>query len=82
MTNEETILEIKQLMRQHDWSYEFSEDQRHWRVGSSQKREILDLISKISVYYIPALLDDCVPEYVRYDWEQSIIMRYRAERNQ
>ena len=39
--------EIKQLMQAHDWFFDYSDDQRDWRKGLSEKAVILQKMREI-----------------------------------
>ena len=61
------IEDIKSLMEDHDWYFDFSDDIRHWRKGSYEKQQILSLMRKIPMREIPELMK-LVPEDLRTQW--------------
>lgn len=61
------IDQIKSLMQTHDWFFDYSDDMRDWRKGSSEKQAILTLMRKIPMREIPELIK-LVPERLRQQW--------------
>lgn len=58
---------IKALMKNHDWFFDYSDDQKNWRNGMAEKERILTLMRQIPMCEVPALLE-LVPEKLRDQW--------------
>jgi len=61
------IDQIKSLMQKHDWHYEYADDNKSYYAGLHEKSQILQLMRKIPMKEIPALLE-LVPKDLRAKW--------------
>lgn len=73
MANQESVDQIKSLMQKHDWFFDYSDDHRDWRKGSTEKQEILALMRKIPMNQIPELMK-LVPEKLQTQWMLELQM--------
>ena len=47
--NVDGLPELKRLLAEHDWYFEYSEDFRVWRVGSDQRKAIKALAKELGM---------------------------------
>jgi hypothetical protein len=66
------LTKIKERMQNHDWFFEFADDQTQWRRGSSEREDILRLAQQIPASQLPELLE-LVPDELKELW--SIALR-------
>lgn len=59
--------ELIELMKSHDWFYEFSDDQRTWRKGSAERTELVTRLRKVPGHELVELLK-LVPEELRTEF--------------
>ena len=45
--NKERLLQLDQLMKNHDWYYEMSDEHRVWESGRVERNEIENLMEKL-----------------------------------
>ena len=55
---------LKQLLKQHDWFFEFADDRVHWAKGHDERKVILALIKEQPDALIPEIMN-LVPEQFR-----------------
>lgn len=62
--------ELEELLKTHDWYYEFADDMSYWRPGSEQKMRILHLLKELPYAEALAIVDKYIPnhESIRADW--------------
>lgn len=40
------LLVLSQRLREHDWTYQYSDDHRYWRAGEASWKRILELLRR------------------------------------
>ena len=58
---------ITKLMRNHDWYFEYSDDQKVWKRGWREKYEIMDLLKKIPLNELEIYIK-LIPNDFRTKW--------------
>ena len=43
LLNEDKLSDFENLLKSHDWYYDYSDDHSKWKRGSEQRKKILDL---------------------------------------
>ena len=63
--------ELKRLLAEHDWYFEYSDDFRVWRVGSDQRKAIKALAKELGIEIYEAAFEafqnDKLKEFVEAD---------------
>jgi len=55
------IEQLIELLKNHDWFYEYSDDMDQWRKGDNERRFIMVELTKIPPSDLNSLLDTHVP---------------------
>jgi len=63
--------QLKSLLKNFDWTYEYSDDYRSWSSGSAIKSDIMDLISKIEKSGRKKEVQDVWRKYAPKDWKSK-----------
>jgi len=54
--------ELIEKLKNHDWTYEYSDDHNTWRKGQAERREILSMVKTISDVATALAFAQKVPE--------------------
>jgi hypothetical protein len=64
MTNFTDKLKLKLAV--HDWTYEYTDDQRAWKKGHKQAQEIKELLKKLDTKIANDLVNEYAPKGLEY----------------
>lgn len=65
------IYEIKERMKKHDYTYEYSDDMRDWREGAADFQQIVKMIATLPAEQRDDLIAS-VPVLVRPRWVEYL----------
>ena len=77
------LMALEKELREHDWTFNMSDDQRYWRAGTDQQKRIKTMVEDAyiegldpaDIFYEFYPLDGCdVPEYygIKRSWEEQL----------